>query len=90
MNDGSRSATIDAPGSTKNRKHPVVAGNARGETLLTWAEGTGWNKGGSVAWQFYDSAGKPLKNATGHADSLPVWGWVTAAARPNGDFVVMW
>ena len=33
----------------KGRKHPVVAGNARGETILAWTEGVGWNRGGSVA-----------------------------------------
>jgi len=30
-------------------KHPVAVGNARGEVLLAWTEGTGWGKGGAVA-----------------------------------------
>ena len=32
------------------RKHPSIAANRRGEVLLAWTEGTGWAKGGSVAW----------------------------------------
>ena len=43
-----------------NRKHPAVAGNARGETILVWTEGTGWQKGGSLAWQVFDRAGRPI------------------------------
>src|SRR4030095_5950738 len=36
-------------GEGKGRRHPVVAGNARGEKILVWTEGTGWKKGGWVA-----------------------------------------
>src|SRR6185436_8072066 len=35
-------------------KHPAVAGNGQGQTLLAWTEGTAWAKGGAVAWQLYD------------------------------------
>ena len=27
-------------------KHPVLATNPSGETLLAWTEGTGWQRGG--------------------------------------------
>ena|SRR5207247_1253535 len=30
-------------------KHPVAVGNAPGEMLLAWTEGTGWGKGRAVA-----------------------------------------
>ena len=48
-----------APRGDRNRKHPALAINARGEMLLAWAEGTGWQRGGPLAWQLYDKAGKP-------------------------------
>jgi hypothetical protein len=71
------------------RKHPVAVPNAEGKTLFVWTEGTGWAKGGSVAWQVYDTAG----NATaekGRAPGVPVWSLPTAFARPGGGFVVVY
>jgi hypothetical protein len=83
------SAPVSAPGSGPNRKHPVLAVNARGETLLAWTEGTGWNKGGTLAWQLYDSAGKPV-GAVGRAEGgIPTWGLAAAAAKPDGGFLLL-
>jgi hypothetical protein len=46
-----KTGRVSSPVSPETQaKHPVVIGNSRGEVLLAWAEGTGWNKGGSVAW----------------------------------------
>lgn len=45
------------PGPSQDRKHPVVLANQHGETLLAWTEGTAWQRGGTVAWQLFDSAG---------------------------------
>ncbi|MFX5752306.1 hypothetical protein ABTE32_23080, partial [Acinetobacter baumannii] len=50
---------VAAPGDGKKRKHPAVAANDKGETMLVWTEGTEWNKGGSLLWQVFDAAGKP-------------------------------
>jgi hypothetical protein len=50
---------IAAPGEGKGRKHPRLAVNDKGEVLLVWTEGTGWQKGGSLACQLYDQAGRP-------------------------------
>ncbi|MGI9075440.1 MAG: sialidase family protein [Bryobacteraceae bacterium] len=47
---------IAPPGEALNRKHPAIAGNERGEILLAWTGGTGWKKGGSLAWQLFDHA----------------------------------
>ncbi len=74
---------------TNKAKHPVAVGNARGETLLVWTEGTGWNKGGSVAWQIYDEAGSATAEK-GRADGVPVWSLATALARPDGSFVIIY
>ena len=85
-----RTGKISSPVSPETRaKHPVVIGNSRGEILLAWAEGTGWNKAGSVAWQLYNSGGKPL-SPIGRADGLPVWSLPTAFTDRSGDFTIVY
>ena len=83
------SAPVAAPGKGDNRKHPVLATNAQGEVLLAWTEATGWNKGGSLAWQVYDKDGQPTE-AKGRADGVPVWGLLSALARADGSFVLIY
>jgi hypothetical protein len=83
------STSIAASGQGKARKHPAIAGNARGDVLMVWSEGTGWNQGGSVHWQRYDRTGKEL-GAVGRADGLPAWSLPTAAAQIDGSFVVLY
>ncbi len=83
------SGALAAPGATGSRKHPAVAGDTRGETLLAWTEDTGWNKGGSLAWQLFDAAGHPA-GAEGRADGVPVWGLVAAFANPDGGFTIVY
>ena len=86
---GAHAGIIAAPGPATDRKHPVIAGNARGETLLVWTEGTGWNKGGSLAWQLFDGSGRPTGGA-GRAPGLPTWGMAAVAPRADGGFVVLY
>jgi hypothetical protein len=71
-----------------SRKHPITAVNDRGETLLAWSEGTGWERGGAVEWQLFDGEGRPA-GAIGHADGLPVWGLPAAVADKEGNFVIL-
>jgi hypothetical protein len=80
---------VAAPGEPKNRKYPVVAANAKGETLFAWTEGTAWKKGGSVEWQVFDKDSHPAAER-GTAPGFPVWSLVAAFAKPNGDFVLVW
>lgn len=80
---------IAAPGDAKGRKHSRLAVNGRGETLLVWTQGTGWQRGGSLAWQVFDSSGKPLGDK-GSAPSVPTWSFAAAASRPDGTFVVIY
>ena len=84
---GKSAARIAPPGDVK-RRHPTLARNRSGDVLLAWTEGTGWQKGGSVAWQLFDPKGKPA--ATGHADGLPVWGLAAATADPLGNFTIVY
>jgi hypothetical protein len=71
------------------RKHPSIAANARGEVLLAWTEGTGWAKGGFIAWELFDAAGKPL-GAQGHAAGLPPWSLPSAFVDATGNFTIVY
>jgi hypothetical protein len=86
---GQRSQPVAAPGSSRGRKFPAVAGNAKGETILVWTEGMGWNRGGRLAWQIYDQTGKPTSEK-GTADGVPTWSLVAAFVRPDGGFTVIY
>jgi hypothetical protein len=86
---GKRSEPRAAPGDGQGRKHPAVAANAGGETILVWTEGMGWEKGGSLAWQVFGKDGTPT-GEKGHAEGVPTWSLVTAFARPDGGFTVVY
>jgi hypothetical protein len=86
---GKRSEPLPAPGEGKGRKHPVVAGNARGETILVWTEGMGWKRGGAVAWQVFDADGTPTAEK-GRSDGVPTWSLVTVITRADGSFAVIY
>jgi hypothetical protein len=70
-------------------KHPVAVGNAAGEVLLAWVEGTSWGRGGAVAWQLYGSAGEALSEKA-RADGVPAWSLVAAVTKPDGNFVIFY
>jgi hypothetical protein len=76
------------PASGASQKHPFLVSNARGQSLLVWAEGTGWQQGGTLAWQVMDQTG--AIRARGRKENrIPVWGLATAYARPDGRFVII-
>ena len=85
--NGDRVKIIGAPGETKPRKHPSLASHAKGEVLMAWTEGTGWNRGGAVAWQVFDRFGQPT-DVAGHVEGLPVWSLVSAVVLPDGFAVI--
>jgi hypothetical protein len=80
----------DVPGANKNAKHPAIAINKNGDILIAWAKDTGWEKGGSVAWQVFDARLNPIVDAAGHAEDLPVWSKPAACSTPDGNFVVLY
>jgi len=81
--------SVAAPGVGGGRKHPVVVYNRRGETLLVWAEGTGWKRGGAVGWQVFNDQGKPAESH-GQADGLPVWSLPAACVDSRGNFTIIY
>lgn len=79
---------VPATGTAGKRKHPVLAANSRGETLLIWTEGTGWKKGGSLAWQLYDAQGKPMSDR-GEAPGIAVWSFAAVVTEKDGSFTII-
>ncbi len=79
-----------AEGNTGNRKHPTFAfSRTSGDPLLiAWTEGTGWEKGGSMAWECLDAKGAQL--ASGKQEGVPVWSFVAAIAEPDGSFTILY
>ena len=69
-------------------RHPSLAINAQGETLVTWSIGTGWQKGGQLGWCLLDAAGNKT-GQQGTKTGLPMWDF-TAAYADGDDFVVMY
>ena len=84
-----KTSPVAAPDPTGKRKHPAIATNADGETMLVWTEGTAWKKGGSLAWQVFDHEGKPTSEK-GSSPDVPVWGLATAIAEANGNFTIIY
>lgn len=83
------SPALAAPGKVPDRKHPAIAANAQGETLLAWTDGTGWMQGGSLAWQLFAPNGKPV-GSEGHASGVPVWGLPSVFVNHNGSFTIVY
>jgi hypothetical protein len=69
-------------------KYPALAVNAAGDLLVARAVGTGWNKGGTIAWQIFSPDGKP--GARGDAKDLPAWSYPAAVALRGGDFLIVY
>jgi hypothetical protein len=80
--------------STQGSKHPSLAENEHGETLVAWARGTGWQRGGTLAWCVVDAAGKVMAESAADPDkdanaAVPVWSFPAAAEVAGLGFVVV-
>ncbi|MBV6501336.1 MAG: hypothetical protein CJBNEKGG_03846 [Prosthecobacter sp.] len=70
-----------------NARHPALARNEQGWTLITSVVGTGWNKAGTLHWDLMNAAGRIT--ASGSGVKLPTWSFPAAHACPDGSFVVL-
>ena len=79
-----------ATGNPGNRKHPVLAFNpANGSHLLfAWVEGTGWEKGGSLAWEYIDL--KSGSRSSGNRPGVPAWDLAAVIPEPDGSFTLIY
>lgn len=78
---------VSAPGESKSHKHPRLATEPDGTTLLIWTEGTGWARGGSLAWQLYDAKNKAI-GQKGSAAGIPAWSFGAAVAKQHGFLIL--
>ena len=76
------------PGAASGRKHPVITSDAAGNVLVAWTEGTGWNRGGSVAWQLLDEKLQPA-GEIGRSAGVPVWSFVCAVPSRGRGFTIL-
>lgn len=83
------SQPVSAPGPAQGRKHPALAVNHGGETILVWTEGTGWGKGGSLAWQVFGRDGAPTAER-GRESGVPAWSFAAVYVDPAGNFAIVY
>jgi hypothetical protein len=77
---------VAAPGSGKDRKHPSVAINAAGETLMAWTDGTGWKRGGTLNWALFRNGA--VISSRPDAGTVPTWG-MPAVVALHDEFLVI-
>lgn len=82
------SVPVGAPGPDRSRQHPAVAGQSDGDTILVWTEGTGWLRGGSLAWQVYGRTGHPTPERGRLAGAVPVWSLPTVVPNAGGFLII--
>jgi hypothetical protein len=81
---------ISPPGAGNNRKHPSLAIAKDGAVLLAWSEGTGWKRGGSIAWQVFNGERlTPVEGAAGVQQGLAVWS-LPAAVWSSDRFLIFY
>ena len=77
---------VVSPSGSGKRKHPSLAQDSSGNILLAWAENTGWERGGSLAWQLFKD-NKPLGEIQ-RKDGVAVWSMPAAIASGNQFYII--
>jgi hypothetical protein len=86
---GRHGEPVSPPRVGRGRKHPVLAASARGDSVLVWTDGMGWNRGGNLEWQVYDKDSRPTLER-GKSPGVPVWSLIAVFARPDGSFAIVY
>lgn len=76
-------------------KHPRITVNESGHSLLAWADGAGWGKGGYLRWKVIGPAhgkapGKTIRDSGAAQIPLPVWSFAQPIAMPDGEFLLIY
>ena len=83
-------AAISAGGETGDQKHPAFAWSRpkADRLLVAWVEGSGWAKGGQLAWECIDnrSGAKTL----GRRDGVPAWSLPAVVPDADGGFTIIY
>jgi hypothetical protein len=85
---GEAALATSPAGAPGDRKHPRLAVNSKGERLLCWMEGTGWEKGGTLAWQLFDREGRAFAEVAGRIEGVPAWSYGQPLALQDDRFVL--
>lgn len=84
-------AEVKPPAGSTVRKHPRLATNGKGETLLVWTEGTSWARGGGLAWRVFDRQLAARLDARGTiVAGVPAWSFAAPVARQDGGFTIFY
>lgn len=78
------------PKEIREGKHPSLAANERGDSILVWAEGAGWKKGGALKWQSYDRDGQLTAESGAERVDIPAWSFASAVTLRDGRFLVIY
>jgi hypothetical protein len=78
-----------AAGKATGQKYPSLAENKSGLLLVSWTEGMGWKRGGSLHWELFDRSGQPASETEAIA-GVPAWSLVAAYPRSNGNFAILY
>jgi hypothetical protein len=83
-------SAISADGNPGERKHPAFAlgGKSGSRLIMAWTEGTGWAKGGALAWECVELG--TGEKGSGRQSGVPVWGLPTAVPERDGSFTVIY
>jgi hypothetical protein len=86
---GGSSPSVPNPVSPESRQanHPTVARSPDGRTLVAWTEGTGWQRGGGLAWS-ERAQRSPTWSPVQRRPGVPVWGSPAAVCESDGHFTV--
>ncbi len=71
------------------QKYPALAEGKADFLLVSWTEGMGWKRGGSLHWKVFDRSGEEAGTA-GSADGVPAWSVVAAYPKRDGGFMVLY
>jgi len=71
------------------QKYPALAESKSGFVLVSWTEGMGWNRGGSLHWKVFDPSGEQT-GTTGAVGGVPPWSLVAGYPKQDGTFAVLY